>query len=113
MTGIITDSLKRVLLDNLITEVATGAASYYIGIGNSIDWDSSDTAPDPTNTLREERNLRLQLQSIKSGEDVSYVIPRNNWALLAQFIAVGMITFQVIQRLHILFLQMITLCLCV
>ena len=79
MTGIITDSLKRILLDNLITEVATGAASYYIGIGNSIDWDSSDTAPDPTNTLREERNLRLQLQSIKSGEDVSYVIPRNNW----------------------------------
>jgi hypothetical protein len=61
MTGIITDSLKRILLDNLITEVATGAASYYIGIGNSIDWDSSDTAPDPTNTLREERNLRLQI----------------------------------------------------
>jgi hypothetical protein len=79
MTGIITDSLKRILLDNLITEVATGAASYYIGIGNSIDWDSSDTAPDPTNTLREERNLRLRLQSIKSGEDVSYVVPRNNW----------------------------------
>jgi hypothetical protein len=79
MTGIITDSLKRILLDNLITEIATGAASYYIGIGNSIDWDSSDTAPDPTNTLREERNLRLRLQSIKSGEDVSYVVPRNNW----------------------------------
>ena len=79
MTGILTDNLKRILLDNLITEVATGAASYYIGIGNSIDWDSSDTAPDPVNTLREERNLRLRLQSIKSGEDVSYVVPRNNW----------------------------------
>jgi len=79
MTGIITDSLKRVLLDNLITEVATAGASYYIGIGNSQDWDSSDTAPTPTNTLREERNLRLRLQSIKSAEDVSYVVPRNNW----------------------------------
>lgn len=79
MTGIITDSLKRVLLDNLITEVATAGASYYIGIGNSQDWDSSDTAPTPVNTLREERNLRLQLQSIKSAEDVSYVVPRNNW----------------------------------
>tara|TARA_B100000780_G_scaffold44026_1_gene27342 strand:- start:6902 stop:8251 length:1350 start_codon:yes stop_codon:yes gene_type:complete len=79
MTGIITDSLKRVLLDSLIAEVGTTAASYYIGIGNSIDWDSSDTAPTPVNTLREERNLRLQLQSIKSGEDVSYVVPRNNW----------------------------------
>ena len=53
MTGIITDSLKRVLLDNLITEVATAGASYYIGIGNSQDWDSSDTAPTPSNTLRE------------------------------------------------------------
>jgi hypothetical protein len=79
MTGIITDSLKRVLLDSLITEVGTSTSSYYIGIGNSIDWDSSDTAPTPVNTLREERNLRLQLQSIKSGEDVSYVVPRNNW----------------------------------
>ena len=79
MTGIITDSLKRILLDNLITEVATAGASYYIGIGNSQDWDSSDTAPTPTNTLREERNLRLRLQSIKSSEDVSYVVPRNNW----------------------------------
>jgi hypothetical protein len=79
MTGIITDSLKRVLLDNLITEVATAGASYYIGIGNSQDWDSSDTAPNPSNTLREERNLRLRLQSIKSAEDVSYVVPRNNW----------------------------------
>jgi hypothetical protein len=79
MTGIITDSLKRVLLDNLIEEVASDSASYYIGIGNSIDWDSSDTAPTPLNSLREERNLRLQLQSIKSAEDVSYVVPRNNW----------------------------------
>ena len=80
MTGILTDSLKRVLLQNLIDEVATAADAYYVGIGNSIDWDSSDTAPDPSNTLREERNLRLQLQSIKSGEDVSYVVPRNNWS---------------------------------
>jgi hypothetical protein len=79
MTGIITDSLKRVLLDNLITEVATAGASYYIGIGNSQDWDSSDTPPIPVNTSREERNLRFRLQSIKSAEDVSYVVPRNNW----------------------------------
>lgn len=79
MTGIITDKLKRILLDQLISEVGTDSASYYIGIGHSQDWDSSDTAPTPTNTIREERNLRLQLQSIKSAEDVSYVVPRNNW----------------------------------
>lgn len=79
MTGIITDKLKRVLLDNLITEIQTAGNSYYIGIGNSIDWDSSDTAPTPVNSIREERNLRLRLQSIKSAEDVSYVVPRNNW----------------------------------
>lgn len=79
MTGIITDSLKRILLDNLITEVASANNSYYIGIGNSIDWDSSDTTPTPVNSLRDERNLRQRLQSIKSAEDVSYVVPRNNW----------------------------------
>jgi hypothetical protein len=79
MTGIITDNLKRVLLNNLVTEVQTAGSSYYIGIGNSIDWDSSDAAPTPINSLREERNLRLSLQSIKSAEDVSYVVPRNNW----------------------------------
>jgi hypothetical protein len=79
MTGIITDKLKRIFLDNLITEIQTEAAAYYIGIGNSIDWDSSDTAPTPINSLREERNLRLRLQSIKTGEDISYVVPRNNW----------------------------------
>jgi hypothetical protein len=80
MVGIITDNLKRVLLDKLIADVQDAAEYYYIGIGNSIDWDSSDTAPTPINSLREERSLRLQLQSIKSAEDVSYVVPRNNWA---------------------------------
>lgn len=79
MAGIITDSFKRVLLNNIISEVATAGASYYIGLGNSVDWDATDTAPTPVNTLREERNLRLKLQSIKSGEDVSFVVPRNNW----------------------------------
>ena len=79
MAGIITDTLKRVLLDKLVADVQLASEYYYIGIGNSIDWDSSDTAPTPINSLREDRNLRLQLQSIKSGEDVSYVVPRNNW----------------------------------
>mgnify|MGYP003634192872 CR=1 FL=1 len=79
MAGILTDTLKRLLLDKLVADVQDAAQYYYIGIGNSIDWDSSDTAPTPLNTQREERNLRLQLQSIKSGEDVSYVVPRNNW----------------------------------
>ena len=79
MAGILTDTLKRLLLDKLVADVQDAAQYYYIGIGNSIDWDSSDTAPTPLNTQREERNLRLQLQSIKSGEDVSFVIPRNNW----------------------------------
>lgn len=79
MAGILTDTLKRLLLDKLVADVQDAAQYYYIGIGNSIDWDSSDTAPTPVNSQREDRNLRLQLQSIKSGEDVSFVIPRNNW----------------------------------
>ena len=79
MAGILTDTLKRLLLDKLVADVQSASEYYYIGIGNSIDWDSSDTAPTPINSQREDRNLRLQLQSIKSGEDVSYVTPRNNW----------------------------------
>lgn len=79
MAGIITDDLKRLLLDQMVSDVQSSSQNYYLGIGNSIDWDSSDTAPTPINSLREERNLRLRLQSIKSAEDVSYVVPRNNW----------------------------------
>lgn len=80
MAAIITDLLKKTLMQHIVDDVADSAGRYYIGIGRSQDWDSSDTAPTPINSQREARNLRLNLQSIKSAESVSFVAPRYNWA---------------------------------
>ena len=88
MTAVLTDALKRIMLDTIYTNISDsagstgqlGAGNYYIGIGKSQQWDASDTPVAAKNTLREERNLRLNLQSIKQAESVSYVVPRNNWA---------------------------------
>ena len=49
MVAIITDAFKRQVLDNLYTSVKDSAASYYIAIGRSEDWDSSDTPTIPLN----------------------------------------------------------------
>lgn len=81
MTALITDTLKKRILQDLYDDVTDSAGGrYYIGIGRSEDWDSSDTAPTPINTLRERRNVRLALQSVKSAADVSFAVPRYNWA---------------------------------
>ena len=80
MVAIITDKFKRQVLNDIFTNVVDSAATYYIGIGRSNDWNATDAAPTPLNTAKEERDFRLNLQSIKKGEDVSYVIPRYNWS---------------------------------
>ena len=80
MVAIITDKFKRQVLNDIFTNVVDSAATYYIGIGRSNDWNATDVAPTPVNTAKEERDFRLNLQSIKKGEDVSYVIPRYNWS---------------------------------
>tara|TARA_B100000035_G_scaffold312167_1_gene323074 strand:+ start:26 stop:1402 length:1377 start_codon:yes stop_codon:yes gene_type:complete len=80
MVAIITDKFKRQVLNDIFTNVVDSAATYYIGIGRSNDWNATDVAPTPLNTAKEERDFRLNLQAMKKGEDVSYVIPRNNWS---------------------------------
>ena len=77
--AIITDSFKRRFIQEILNDVADSAQHYYIGIGRSQQWDSADAAPNPINSALEERNYRLNLQSVKRAEDVSYVIPRHNW----------------------------------
>jgi hypothetical protein len=79
MTAIITETFKKQIIQDLYNNVQDSAERYFIGIGRSQDWDSADTAPTPVQTAREIRNARLNLQSIKSAEDVSFVIPRTNW----------------------------------
>ena len=77
--AIITDDFKRRFVQKIIDDIADGNEHYYIGIGRSQQWDSSDTPTTAMNTLREQRNLRLSLQSVKKAEDVSFVVPRYNW----------------------------------
>ena len=77
--AIITDDFKRRFVQKIIDDIADSNEHYYIGIGRSQQWDSSDTPTTAFNTLREQRNLRLSLQSVKKAEDVSFVVPRYNW----------------------------------
>lgn len=79
MVAIITTDFKKQIIQAIYDDVTDSAERYFIGIGRSEDWDSSDTPPTPANTLRDIRNARLGLQSIKSAEDVSFVVPRTNW----------------------------------
>jgi len=79
MVAIITDTFKRQLVNSLVDEFGGDSHNYYIGLGASEVWDSSDTPPTPTNTEREQRQLRNKLQAIKSVLDVSLVVPRYNW----------------------------------
>lgn len=77
--AIITDDFKRRFVQTILDDVATDSSTYYIGIGKSEEWDSSDTTSTAVNTVVEQRNFRLSMQSIKKAEDVSFVIPRYNW----------------------------------
>lgn len=80
MTAIITNDIKKQLFDRLLTNVTVDSDLYYISIGRSEQWDETDTLVNPVNSIRDERNARLSMQSIKSASDVSYVIPRHSWS---------------------------------
>lgn len=83
MAAIITNAFRKKIADDLLTEIlnSTDSNEYYIGIGKSDTWDSSDTAATPLRTLREERLARSNLQSVKqvASDGASFVIPRYNW----------------------------------
>ena len=80
MVAVITDNFKRNIIDQIIDDVDSTGVSYYVAVGRSENWDSTDAAPTPLNSLRDIRNFRLSMQSMKLGEDVSFVIPRHNWS---------------------------------
>ena len=80
MTAIVTTPLKTEFIQNLFNDLADSATHYYVGIGRSQDWNDSDVAPTPLNTGREERDFRLNMQSMKLAADWSFVVPRNNWS---------------------------------
>jgi hypothetical protein len=80
MTAIITDKLKKQMLLSIIDDVDSADNNYFIGIGKSEAWNATDAAPTPKNSLRDERNLGLSLQSVKAIADKSLVVPRTDWS---------------------------------
>lgn len=81
MPAIVTDTFRKKLAQDLLTEINNTADSneYYIGVGKSDAYGSTDTTVTPVRCQREEREARNNLQSIKKVANASFVIPRYNW----------------------------------
>ena len=80
MPAIITDTLKRDLLAELKADFDSAGSEYYVGLGRSELWDDSDNVVTPTQSARTIDQFRRSLQGIKKIQDVSYIVPRNNWS---------------------------------
>lgn len=80
MAAIITDKAKKIILETFLSdEVDSAGTNYYIAIGKSEEWDSADTPVAPVNSLREVREFRHGIQSMKAVTASSFVAPRNSW----------------------------------
>ncbi len=80
MAAIVTNNLKKQILQTVLTRTADSSDRYYVGISRSNSWDGTDTVPTVGNTEREKRNFRAALQSILRTTDVSFVAKRYNWS---------------------------------
>ena len=80
MPAIVTDALRRQIAQDFFDQFTNDTRKYYIGVGRSEQWDSSDTVPTPTNTPTTVEAFRNSLQSVKKVEATSLVVPRNNWS---------------------------------
>ena len=88
MVAIITDQLRKVLVQHLFDEnsgLNPGDSDnyYYITVGRSQSWqpdDATDISPTPANTERERRKLRYDMQSVIAVDDYSFVIPLHDWS---------------------------------
>ena len=81
MPAIITDRFKKEILLSLQKDIDSAANSYYVSVGRPIDWDSADTAPTPSNTIRTIRDAQYNMTAVKNVEAHSFVIPRYTWSL--------------------------------
>ena len=78
--AVITNRIKKQVINSILSDVNDSDNNYYAAIGRSEDWNDSDVAPQAYNTGREERNFRLGMQSIKNITDIRMVVPRYNWS---------------------------------
>lgn len=80
MPAIITDILKKDLLAELKSDFDSAGSEYYVALGRSELWDDSDNVVTPIQSQRTVDLFRRSMQGIKKIQDVSYVVPRNNWS---------------------------------
>ena len=82
MVAIVTDALKHKIANDIFTEVtsSTDSNEFYIGIGKTDTYDSSDTIATPLRHQFEDRIARGNLESIKKISATSFVATRNNWS---------------------------------
>lgn len=80
MPAVVTDALKRQIASDFFEQFTSDSKKYYIGVGKSEQWDSSDTVPTPVNTPTEISAFRDGMQSVKKVTGTSLVVPRNNWS---------------------------------
>jgi len=79
MAAVLTDDLKRIILKDLFRDFEDSANNYFAAIGKSEVWNDSDIADAPRNSVRDVRNMRLGIQSVKNITDLTFTVPRYNW----------------------------------
>ena len=79
MAAIVFDRQRKNSIRDILTDIKDSDNFYYAAIGRSEDWNDSDLAPTPENSLRDARLARLAIQSVKNITDQTFVIPRYNW----------------------------------
>lgn len=91
MSSILTDTLKRDLVQKLFNEnegtrVGDSDNNYYIAIGRSEVWSDPTNASVNDTTIpgfsvnkRDEREFRYRMQSVKAVEAFSWVVPKRDW----------------------------------
>jgi len=80
MPAIVRQTMSRTLARDLLTDVQNSSNEYYIGIAKSDVFNETDSVIDPVDCLREEREFRNNLQSIKKVEGSTIVAKRVNWS---------------------------------
>lgn len=79
MAAVITDFFKKSIVQDIIDGINDSSDRYYIGVGRSEYWDSADNPITPTNTMKDIREFRQSLQSVKKILSTSFSVARVNW----------------------------------
>jgi hypothetical protein len=78
--AIVTDTFKKLVGDKIKEDFDSASTFYFMGIGRSQLWNDSDIVSQPLNTYSSERDFRQNIQAVRQINDISYVVPRVNWA---------------------------------